>query len=161
MRLPLSAFLLLLSGCTAVAPLKQAPPSADKPWEAKGAAALAADLQKRGGLALPSPDPTKTYTLPALIDLAQCRNRTTRVAWEAARGAAAGAGLSAAEFYPMLAVMASYGGGIWDLDLNFNNNLTGLEKQAGLVGALLAEEIPTDITLDQKASGAYRAVNAG
>ena len=161
MRSLLPALIFLFSGCMAVAPLKQAPPAADKPWEARGTAALAADLQKRGGVETPLPDPSKTYTLPALIDLAQCRNRTTRIAWEAARGAAAGAGLTAAEFYPMLAVMASYGGGIWDLNLNFNNNLTGLEKQAGLVGALLAGEIPTDITLDQKASGAYRALNAG
>ena len=162
MRPPLlAASLFLLAGCTAVEPMKQAPPSADKPWQPKGASALAADLERRGGLDLLPPDPEKTYTLPALIDLAQSRNRATRVAWAAARGAAAGAGLSAAEFYPMLAVMASYGGGLWDLDLNFNNNLTGIEKQAGLIGALLAGALPTEIDLDQSASGAYRALNAG
>lgn len=141
--------------------MRNAPPSADKPWEAKESAALANDLQKRTVAEMPSLDPAKTYSLPDLIDLAERRNRTTRVAWEAARGAAAGAGLSAAEFYPMLAFMASYGGGIWNLDLDFNNNLSGLEKQAGLLGALVAGEIPAEIDLDQTTSGAYRALNAG
>ena len=123
MRPLIPVLLVLLSGCTAVAPMKHAPPSADKPWAARESSVLADELQVRTGVESPSPDPAKVYALPDLIDLAQRRNRTTRVAWEAARGAAAGAGLSAAEFYPMLAVMASYGGGIWNLDLNFNNNL--------------------------------------
>ena len=160
MRFPLIP-LFLLSGCMAVSPLKQAPPGADKPMETKDSAALAASLQKKCGPEAPEPDTSKVYSLPDLIDLAQRRNRTTRVAWEAARGAAAGAGLSAAEFYPMLAVMASYGGGLWNLDMNFNNNLSGLEKQAGLLGALFASEVPSQIDLDQNASGAYRAANAG
>jgi outer membrane protein TolC len=141
--------------------MKHAPPSADKPWATKESAALAEQLQRRTGAELPSPDPAKVYALPDLVDLAERRNRTTRAAWEAARGAAAGAGLSAAEFYPMLAVMASYGGGIWDLDLNFNNNITGLEKQSGLLGALFAGVLPSEISLDEKASGTYRALNAG
>lgn len=161
MRPPIPALFLLLSGCTAVAPMKNAPPSADKPWAVKASSALARDLQNRTGAEAPLPDPSKAYALSDLIDLAERRNRTTRVAWEAARGAAAGAGLSAAEFYPMLAVMASYGGGLWNLDLNFNNNLSGLEKQAGLLGALVAGAIPSEIDLDQNASGAYRAFNAG
>ena len=161
MRPLIPVLLVLLSGCTAVAPMKHAPPSADKPWAARESSVLADELQVRTGVESPSPDPAKVYALPDLIDLAQRRNRTTRVAWEAARGAAAGAGLSAAEFYPMLAVMASYGGGIWNLDLNFNNNLSGIEKQAGLLGALFAKDVPSEINLDQNASGAYRALNAG
>jgi len=161
MRLLISTLLVLLSGCTAVAPMKNAPPSADKPWAAKESAALARDLQNATAAEVPPVDPARTYSLPDLIDLAERRNRTTRVAWEAARGAAAGAGLSAAEFYPMLAFAASYGGGIWNLDLNFNNNLSGLDQQAGLLGALVAGEIPAEINLDQSASGAYRALNAG
>jgi outer membrane protein TolC len=122
---------------------------------------MADELQKGTFGETPSPDFEKVYALPDLIDLAQRRNRTTRVAWEAARGAAVAAGLSAAEFYPMLAVMASYGGGIWNLDLNFNNNLSGIESQAGLLGALFARDVPSEINLDQNASGVYRALNAG
>lgn len=106
-------------------------------------------------------DPKKIYTLPELIDLAQRHNRTTRVAWQNARQAAAATGLSAAEFYPMLAVAATYGGGFWNLNLKFNNNLTGIEKQAGLIGSLLAGATPADLSLNQQASGTYEAMNAG
>jgi len=161
MRPLIALFLVALSGCSAVAPMKNAPPAPDKPWDVKGTSALADELESRTAGAVPNPDPAKTYSLPDLVDLAQRRNRTTRVAWEAARGAAAGVGLSAAEFYPLLAVLASYGGGLWNLDLNFNNNLAGLEQQAGLLGALLAGAVPTEIDLDQSASGTYQAFNAG
>jgi len=151
-----------LIGCTAAAPLKQAPPKADRPCEIREAPALAAELARRtSDDTREQPVPGRTYSLPDLVNLAEARNRTTRVAWEAARGAAAGVGLSAAEFYPMLAVLASYGGGVWDLDLNFNNNLAGIESQAGLLGAIFAREVPTQINLDQQASGAYRALNTG
>jgi len=99
--------------------------------------------------------------LPELIDLAQRRNRTTRVAWETARTAAAASGLSAAEFYPMLAVLASYGGGLWNLDIRTNNNLAGIENRTGLLGALLAGAAPTGISLEQKTGGVYQSINAG
>lgn len=161
MRPSTSVLLVLLSGCAAVAPMKHAPPGPDRPWASGESAALADELRVRTGAEPPPPDPAKVYALPDLIDLAQRRNRTTRAAWEAARGAAAGAGLSAAEFYPMLAVMASYGGGIWNLDLNFNNDISGIVNQAGLLGALFARDVPSEINLDENASGAYRALNAG
>jgi len=161
MRSLFSVLLVILTGCNAVAPLKNAPPSADTPWKPHDDSALADELQHRTAAVSPAIDPAKIHSLPDLIDLAQRHNRTTRVAWEAARGAAAGAGLSAAEFYPMLAVIASYGGGLWNLDLNFNNNLSGLENQAGLLGALVAGTVPSEVDLDQSASGAFRALNAG
>jgi outer membrane protein TolC len=44
------------------------------------------------------------YDLPALIDLALSRNPDTREAWEAARAAAAGWGISCAPFYPTVRV---------------------------------------------------------
>lgn len=44
------------------------------------------------------------YDLPALIDLALSRNPDTREAWEAARAAAAGWGVSRAAFYPTVRV---------------------------------------------------------
>jgi len=111
--------------------------------------------------AAPRIDPSRAYTLPELIDLAQRHNRTTRVAWGNARQAAIGYGLSEADFFPMLAVLASYGGGYWNLDLQFNNNIAGLEKQAGVIGAVLAGAVPSQLNLDQNAAGAYTAVTAG
>lgn len=107
------------------------------------------------------PLPGKQLTLAELIDLAQSNNRSTRIAWESARQAAALTGLSRAEYYPMLAVLASYGGGAWDLNIKANNNLSGLENQPGLIGAIVAGALPSDISLNQQASGAFQACKAG
>lgn len=151
--------IVFLCGCAAVNPLRDAPPDAARPAPQAASGALAKTLEQAS--ARPAlPEPGKACTLAELIDLAQRNNRETRLAWHRARAAAVATGLSAAEFYPLLAVAASYGGGLWDLDLNFNNNLTGIEKQAGLVGALLAGAVPSDINLDSKTSGAYRAGSA-
>jgi outer membrane protein len=49
------------------------------------------------------------YDLPALIDLALSRNPDTREAWEAARAAAAGWGISRAPFYPTVRVDSQNG----------------------------------------------------
>jgi outer membrane protein TolC len=51
-------------------------------------------------------DPTKTYTLPEVIDLAQHHNPDTRVAWEQARARAAALGVARSELYPMLTAAA-------------------------------------------------------
>ena len=107
------------------------------------------------------PVPNKQLTLSELIDLAQSNNRSTRIAWQSARQAAALTGLSRAEYFPMLAVLASYGGGAWDLNINANNNLSGLQNQPGLIGAILAGAVPTNISLDQQASGVFQAYKAG
>lgn len=62
---------------------------------------------------LPSPadiDPNYVYSLVELIDIAQCRNPTTRVAWEEARQAAIKVGIERAAYLPALAAgaVASY-----------------------------------------------------
>lgn len=109
-----------------------------------------------------SPLPHKQLGLAELIDLAQSNNHSTRIAWESARQAASLTGLSRAEYYPMLAVLASYGGGAWDLNLQANNNLSGLQNQPGLMGAILAgATTPSEISLDQQASGVFQAYKAG
>lgn len=51
-------------------------------------------------------DPRHAYTLAELIDLAQTRNQTTRVAWEQARQAAIGVGISQATLLPQLTANA-------------------------------------------------------
>lgn len=107
------------------------------------------------------PLPQKQLSLADLIDLAQSNNHSTRIAWESARQAAALSGLTRAEYYPMLAILASYGGGAWDLNIHANNNLSGLQNQPGLIGAILAGALPSDISLDQQASGVFQAYKAG
>jgi outer membrane protein len=53
-----------------------------------------------------APDPTKTYTLPELVDIAEQNNPDTRVAWENAKARAADLGVSKASLYPTLAALA-------------------------------------------------------
>jgi len=61
---------------------------------------------------LPSPadiDPGHVYSLVELIDVAQRRNPTTRVAWEQARQAAINVGIARAAYLPALTVSALAG----------------------------------------------------
>jgi len=91
-------------------------------------------------------DPKKNYTLPELVDLAQRHNPSTRISWESAVQAAASTGLTEAQFYPMLTVQSSYGGGYWKQDL------TGARSQSG---------IAVPVNFNDTASGNYTALNAG
>ncbi len=50
-----------------------------------------------------APDPSKTYTLPELVNLAEQNNPETRVAWENAKARAADLGISKASLYPTVA----------------------------------------------------------
>jgi outer membrane protein len=52
------------------------------------------------------PDPSKSYTLPELVDVAEQNNPETRVAWENAKARAAELGISKASLYPTLAAVA-------------------------------------------------------
>ena len=152
---------LSLGGCTAVDPLRNAPASADRPWQSSETVRLAKKLD--GVTQDPTPpkiDLARTYRLVDLVDLAQQSNRATRVAWQAAREVAVTVGLSQAEFYPILVLLTSYGGGLWDLDINFNN-IGGLPLPNDLIGAVLGGQIPQNVDLDLEASGAYRLLNTG
>jgi outer membrane protein TolC len=51
-------------------------------------------------------DPTQTYSLTELIDLAERHNPETRLAWERARAQAAALGVARSELYPTLAAAA-------------------------------------------------------
>ena len=133
---------LSLGGCTAIDPLKTAPASAEKPWQSPETNRLAKKLDAlTQDPTPPKIDLAHTYTLVDLVDLAQRTNRTTRVAWQAAREAAIGVGLSQAEFYPILVLLASYGGGFWNLDMNFNN-IGGLPLPNDLIGACWVASSP-------------------
>src|ERR1700686_3810372 len=54
-------------------------------------------------------DPTRTYSLAELIDLAEAHNPETRVAWERARAQAAALGVVRSELYPTVAAAALSG----------------------------------------------------
>ena len=80
---------------------QSAPPAPNRPWSA-GAKML--------GETRPDPalrvDPSKTYSLTELIDLAQRHNPDTRVSWERARAQAAALGVARSELYPTLTATA-------------------------------------------------------
>lgn len=162
MKCPWLWVLLLLTGCSAQTAFHGSPPTPERPYRLPASTAVSGTLAPwtDSGTA-PFIDPQRNYTLPELIDLGQRHNRTTREAWERARVAAAAAGLSAAEFYPLLAVATTYGGGAWNLDLDFNDNLSGIDRQAGVLGAILAGADPGQLQLDQQANGVYRQLTTG
>ncbi|MGE4651849.1 MAG: TolC family protein, partial [Myxococcota bacterium] len=96
----------------------------------------------------PPADTELAYDLPALIDLAQRRNPATRIAWENARAAAAAVGLAEAQYYPTLALLASYGGGYWDLGVDTRADLSALSTRNDALGALLAGAGEKSLNLD-------------
>ncbi len=96
-------------------------------------------LVKQSAEAIPplETEPAGPWQLPALIDLAERRNPATRVAWHQARSAAAAVGIAESQYYPMLALAASYGGGFWDLDTGVRADLATLAARNDALGALL------------------------
>lgn len=91
-------------------------------------------------------DPKKSYALPELVDLAQRHNPSTRISWESAVQAAAATGMTEAQFYPMLTVESSYGGGFWRQDIS------GARSQSGIL-------VP--VNFNDSASGGYTSLSAG
>ena len=83
---------------------QSAPPSPNRPWTpAAGQRQVLAESSRGSALRF---DPTKTYSLAELIDLAQQHNPDTRVAWEQARAQAAALGVVRSELYPTLTAAA-------------------------------------------------------
>lgn len=111
---------------------------------------LSAELARMAGDYDPSfIDPDRIYSLPEMIDLAQRHNRTTRIAWEQAAQAAAKVGMASAQFYPMLSVVSSYGGGYWNQQ--FNGSGVNVQQVGLIVPILMPDE----------AGGAYTALHEG
>jgi outer membrane protein len=97
-----STALVLALGLLGSALHAQAPPAANRPWPIPDSA-----IQRAGSLDSETSDwVQKPYDLPALIDLAQRTNPETRVAWEAARAAAAAVGLAESAYLPQLSLEA-------------------------------------------------------
>lgn len=116
-RLPVSVSLIILlkflAHATALAN-DDAPPSPNKPWAPPGLNEYETDLARQGDTygrygALIQINPNKEYDLPELIDIAERSHPDTRAAWERARQAAEGVGLSKSAYYPFLAASAAAG----------------------------------------------------
>ncbi|MGY6635095.1 MAG: TolC family protein [Alkalilacustris sp.] len=106
---------LLLAGCAeGTGGRTSADPSTplDGARTASGAAdfALAAEALPEGSVAPPRIDPSRTYGLAELIDIAQRTNPRTQAAWYRARAAAAGVGVVEATYLPRLSANVVAGG---------------------------------------------------
>jgi outer membrane protein TolC len=108
----------LLSACNDTRDLAPATPTS--PWQYELSPEVAAPSSAIVGpprftvppntaVQFPSPadiDPNHVYSLVELIDIAQCRNPATRVAWEEARQAAIKVGIERAAYLPALTARA-------------------------------------------------------
>jgi outer membrane protein len=99
----LITFVLLLGGHRLWGQV--APVSPDRPWQSPQQQAIKAYTEQFRGYPL-TIDPTETYTLADLVDLAESHNPQTRLAWERARAQAAALGVARSELYPTLAAAA-------------------------------------------------------
>jgi outer membrane protein len=82
---------------------RQVSPSPGKSWRTTDLSGYTQRLATEGKSPV---DPRKTYSLSALIDLAERINPDTRIAWEAARQAAIKTGLVESQYLPMLTLSA-------------------------------------------------------
>jgi outer membrane protein TolC len=109
---------LSLAGCTTSA-LDLTPQRAVAPWVSATSAAGAVQpgpdaagyvLAPNPALAvippLPQIDPSRAYTLPELIDIAESDNPLTRIAWDDARKAALAAGIAQSSYLPNITAVA-------------------------------------------------------
>src|SRR6266404_1116720 len=90
------------------------PPSSDRTWSPPNLPNYERELaeyhfSEAEGSSHVSINPRKIYGLAELIDIAERNNPDTRVAWERARQAAAGVGLSESAYYPFLVASAAAG----------------------------------------------------
>jgi outer membrane protein len=84
---------------------QSAPISPDRPWHFPAEQAIERDAERIHGTEF-AVDPSATYSLAELVDLAESHNPETRVAWERARRQAADFGVARAELFPTLAASA-------------------------------------------------------
>src|SRR5258707_9404111 len=84
--------------------------SPEKPWSPPGLNAYERELEQgHFSNAEVEINPDKIYELSELIDIAQRSNPNTRIAWERARQAASGVGLSQSAYVPYLVASAGAG----------------------------------------------------
>ena len=100
-----AACLLIVLCCGSRAFGQTAPTSLDHPWRTAAEQKIEAEASGLRDSRF-TVDPSKTYTLPELVDLAEAHNPETRLAWERARAQAATLGIARSELYPTLAAVA-------------------------------------------------------
>jgi len=85
---------------------QQAPPSPDRAWPVSlQSGSLTEGVQ--ASKARPTLDPSRVYTLPELVDIAEQSNPETRILWERAKQRAAGVGIARSALFPTVAAVAS------------------------------------------------------
>src|SRR5271170_4995210 len=84
---------LVLAACNDTQDL--APASPDTPWQIPASSAPSpSEIAPAANLPPVNVNPGHSYSLAELIDIAERRNQTTRIAWEQARQAAIGVGIA-------------------------------------------------------------------
>ncbi|MBV8578764.1 MAG: TolC family protein, partial [Acetobacteraceae bacterium] len=110
----------------------------DAPWPVPASAQpTAKEVAPLSNAAPPEITATHRYSLAELIDIAERRNKTTRIAWEQARQAAINVGITQAAFLPVLTASAL--GGYQRAALPFPSNLV----PQGYITANIQEFLPT------------------
>src|SRR6202020_131 len=97
------SFFLLAYAASALA--QSAPGLPSHPWHSAEERTVEADASNFQAFRFDI-DPTRTYSLAELVDLAETHNPETRVAWERARAQAATLGVARSELFPTIAAVA-------------------------------------------------------
>jgi len=126
---------LVLAACNDTQDL--APASPDTPWQIPASSAPSpSEIAPAANLPPVNVNPGHSYSLAELIDIAERRNQTTRIAWEQARQAAIGVGIAQAAYLPVLTASAI--GGYQHVALPFPSDLVS----RGYITANVQEFIP-------------------
>ena len=142
---------------------QSAPVSPDHPWHASAEQKIEAEAQNLSAARF-TPDLSRTYSLPELIDLAETHNPQTRVAWERARAQAAALGIARSELYPTLAAAAVSGVhrdevyltnrffrqtiAHYQAELHFNYTVFDFGARAGRIDAAKAEVLAANFAFN-------------
>jgi outer membrane protein len=127
---------LVVAGCNDTSDL--APPAPDRPWPIPSSAApTPAEVPPISSNTPAEITPVHHYSLAELIDIAERRNQTTRIAWEQARQAAIDVGMARATLLPVLTASAL--GGYQRIASPFPSNLV----PKGYITANIEEILPT------------------
>jgi outer membrane protein len=127
---------LVVAGCNDTRDL--APLAPDAPWPIPASAApTVREVAPVSDGSSTEINPAHRYSLAELIDIAERRNKATRIAWEQARQAAINVGIAQAAFLPMLTASAI--GGYQRAALPFPSN----RVPQGYITANIQEFLPT------------------
>ena len=130
------AVCVVAAGCNDTRDL--APSTPDTPWPVPASAMpMAHEVAPVSTTPPTEVNPAQRYSLAELIDLAERRNKATRIAWEQARQAAMKVGIAQAAFLPVLTAEAI--GGYQRIASPFPSNLV----PRGFITANTEEVLPT------------------